>query len=97
MPILRETRDLKAEIPKNLQIENPPRFIVVLHLPRTNPATRVKTNHRPYAAAKIVTEVHSAEPNSELKFARIDPKSAVIEGGPVCISAASSAFFTSRR
>ena len=27
IPIHREIRDLKAEIPKNLQIENPPKFI----------------------------------------------------------------------
>jgi hypothetical protein len=33
MPIVRETLDLKAETPRNLQMEKPPRFIVSLHLP----------------------------------------------------------------
>jgi hypothetical protein len=39
MPILRESRDLKAEIPRSLQIENPPRFMVFIPLPNRNPAT----------------------------------------------------------
>ena len=39
IPIVRETRDLRAETPRNLQIENPPRFMVFIPLPNRNPAT----------------------------------------------------------
>jgi hypothetical protein len=59
MPIVRETRDLKAETPRNLQIEKPPRFVAFLHLPNRNPESLASTHHLPRADAAIVTEVRS--------------------------------------
>jgi hypothetical protein len=58
MPILRESRDLNAETPMNLQIENPPRFIASPHTD-TNPVSLATTHHRPSNAALEVTEVRS--------------------------------------
>lgn len=59
MPILWDTRDLKAETPRNLQIENPPRFMALLLLLNANPVSPAKTKHLPFADAAIVTEVHT--------------------------------------
>jgi len=39
MPILRERRDLNAETPMNLQIENPPRFMAIVPILNRNPAS----------------------------------------------------------
>jgi hypothetical protein len=53
MPILRERRDLNAETPMNLQIENPPRFMTILFLlsriPASFPENPAKAHHLPSA------------------------------------------------